>query len=116
MESRKRPRPKKPSVRPNEQIDLARVEREKQMEAVQEIAEPLVEAGDQVRNAATGRSPASRPSREATEKASEAEAAETASAPAAAANNSPAHEVAPFFYEITDSGFERIVDDEETGG
>ncbi|MGC2237125.1 MAG: Rne/Rng family ribonuclease [Pyrinomonadaceae bacterium] len=45
MEKSKKVTPEEAKREANEQIDRARLEREKQMEAVQEIAEPLIESG-----------------------------------------------------------------------
>src|SRR5574338_657465 len=47
MEKSKKTSPEEAKRQADEQIDRARVEREKQMESVQEIAEPLAEAGEE---------------------------------------------------------------------
>ncbi len=114
MEKSKKTSPEEAKREANEKIDRARVEREKQMEAVQEIAEPLAE---------TPRSP------EAEAAAAEEEGGrnkrggrgrgrgrssrgEKTDAPPPEALASESY--APTF-EIEDSGFERIIDDEDTG-
>lgn len=114
MEKSKKISPEEAKREANEKIDRARIEREKQMEAVQEIAEPLAE---------TPRSP------EAEAAVSEEEGGrskrggrgrgrgrstrdEKTDAPPQEAYASESY--APTF-EIEDSGFERIIDDEDTG-
>lgn len=96
----------------NEKIDLARVEREKQMEAVQELAEPLAETAgedDAVEEKMTEPSRAKR-SRGRRGRGSRDEQPDTRESqePAAAS-------YVPVF-EFEDSGFERVIDDEETTG
>ncbi len=96
----------------NDKIDRARIEREKQMESVQELAEPLVETGDasdepnepeaeEVAKPKRGRGRRGRSSRDEQNQAPEAEAR-------------VAEPRVPIF-EFEDSGFERIIDDEDTG-
>jgi ribonuclease G len=93
----------------NERIERARIEREKQMESAQEIMEPLAEADtdadtpdekavDKKKGRGRGRKPR-------TEVAAEAQAEEPTSA---------VDWPEPSF-EIEDSDFERIIDDEDTG-
>ncbi|MEP7149295.1 MAG: Rne/Rng family ribonuclease [Acidobacteriota bacterium] len=98
----------------NDKIDRARIEREKQMEAVQEIAEPLSETprspeaeaaaaeegGGRGKRGGRGRG-RGRSTRD-----------EKADVPPQEAYASESY--APTF-EIEDSGFERIIDDEDTG-
>jgi ribonuclease G len=116
MEKSKKITPEEAKREANEQIDRARVNREKQMEAVQEIAEPLASApideqpevvapdqADQVeadprRREKGGRSRGrkGREERVPVEPIAEAEPFE-------------------FKFEIEDSGFERIIDDSDTG-
>lgn len=107
MEKSKKHSPEEAKREANERIDRVRAEREKQMEAVQEVAEPLAgsdketvfseeivndaqpEPAKRGRRGRRGREP---------EKAVEAKA-----------------EIAEPIFEYEDSGFERIVDDEDTG-
>lgn len=109
MEKSKKTSPEDAKREANEKIERARVEREKQMEAVQEIAEPLVESGAVVPADAseTGRGKRGRGRRgkavEAESKEADAEALEFETGVDA-----------PIF-EFEDLGFERIIDDEETG-
>ena len=109
MEKSKKISPEEAKREANEKIDRARVEREKQMEAVQELAEPLVEtegASEAVEEEEqTGRSKrgrSRRSGRSAREDRPEAVEAE---------------ETEPYvpIFEFEDSGFERIIDDEDTG-
>ncbi len=116
MEKSKKSTPEEAKREANEQIERARIEREKQMEAVQEIVEPLQETGGESsaeeietadefrpeterkgrgrgRDGRRGREPRDGRPRTAEE---------------------PRKEPAPVI-EIADSGFERIVDDEDTG-
>ena len=107
-------------------VERARLEREKQMEAAQEIAEPLAEAVSAEQTAAltpieeaiaveqepekTGRGRRSRGGRKQKEtKDTPATPAETTAEPIPEAIPEE-----PIF-EFEDSGFERVVDDEETG-
>jgi ribonuclease G len=95
----------------NEKIDRARIEREKQMEAVQELAEPLAETvavTDEAEPEAAGRAKRGRGRRgkggrdeQEQEQVSEQE--------------DRSEEMRPIF-EFEDSGFERVIDDEETTG
>ncbi|HEX2640936.1 MAG TPA: hypothetical protein VHL50_10210, partial [Pyrinomonadaceae bacterium] len=113
MEKSKKISPEEAKRQADEQIDRARVEREKQMESVQEIAEPLAEtdaeaAEPQPYEAAAQTEPA------AERKGKRGRGRRDRERPAAAIEAATADEVAPFF-EVTDSGFERIIDDDETG-
>jgi Rne/Rng family ribonuclease len=108
MEKSKKISPEEAKREANEKIDRARIEREKQMEAVQELAEPLAEtaaAPEETREETrqeTGRSKRGRGRRGRTP--SEERVEETG-----------AETRAPIF-EFEASGFERIIDDEETTG
>jgi ribonuclease G len=96
----------------NEKIDLARVEREKQMEAVQELAEPLAETASEEEaveekttepsRAKRGRGRRGRGSRD--------------ERPDARESQEPLAESYVPVFEFEDSGFERVIDDEETTG
>ncbi len=109
MEKSKKSTPEEAKREANEQIDRARVTREKQMESVQELAEPLADTptepqpeANEPRRERGGRSRGGRKDRE--EKAAEQpRATETEEEPF------------EFKFEFEDSGFERIVDDTETG-
>src|SRR5215203_1739296 len=120
MEKSKKASPEEAKREANEQIDRARVNREKQMESVQELVEPLAEAaGEQEdlqvlpekreprdRKGTTGRG-RGRKERETIPVEAFAEA-EPAGVFAEA-------EPIDFKLEFEDSGFERIIDDSETG-
>lgn len=108
MEKSKKSSPEEAKREANEQIDRARVHREKQMESVQELAEPLAltaEAGSEPavqkpdENERKGRG-RGRGRKDREER------------PAEASNDSV---VTDFKFELEDSGFERIIDDSETG-
>lgn len=107
MEKSKKISPEEARREANDKIERARVEREKQMEGAQDVAEPLAETpadalpieiaedgGDRnKRGRGRGRGRAGRE-----EKVEEAEA-----------------EVHVPIFEFDDSGFERVIDDEDTG-
>jgi ribonuclease G len=110
MEKSKKTSPEDAKREANDRIDRARIEREKQMESVQELVEPIVETDDQSSSEAapkserdTGRKPRGRRGRRDVPDASAAEVPDE-----------PALHYEPAF-EIEDSGFERVVDDEDTG-
>ena len=108
MEKSKKSSPEEAKREANEQIDRARVNREKQMESVQELAEPLalesepateVKSDDRKGRGGKGRGrDRERPARDEARPEAQDEAF-----------------VTDFKFEIEDSGFERIVDDSETG-
>ncbi|HTK39168.1 MAG TPA: Rne/Rng family ribonuclease, partial [Pyrinomonadaceae bacterium] len=119
MEKSKKASPEEAKREAVETVERARHEREKHMEEAQEIAEPLAEAetapvDDEITTTAEpdrarkGRR-RGRKGREETVTVTEMEVAEQ-----------PVVEVVveaeePFVFEIDDSGFERVVDDEDTG-
>ena len=112
MEKGKKLSPEEAKREANERIERARVEREKQMESVQEIAEPLADGSlpteaeaPQAEEAKVGRSRRGKRGRE--ERADRIEAAEHEDVFTNAAE--------PPVIEFDDSGFERIIDDEDTG-
>jgi len=151
MEKSKKSSPEEAVREVNEQIQRARLEREKQMESVQEIAEPLSEAPreideqpevfemDEAPNLTKisddstdeteeptfeeqpkgrrGRSRRGGKSRDFQDEKSRTEPANTfeSSVFLDDSENKEASQSAPLF-EIEDSGFERIIDDEETTG
>ena len=104
MEKGKKASPAEVKREADERIDRARIEREKQMESVQELAEPIAEAGAPVEPLAPeddgkrGRSRRGRRDRDR----------EAPTAPIANIAEPPV-------IEFDDSGFERIIDDEDTG-
>ena len=110
MEKSKKTSPEEAKREANEKIDRQRVEREKQMEAVQEIAEPLAEGvtvletetGEEPEKGKRGRGRRGRGSRDDRPQAQ------------TAAEELGAQTYVPTF-EFEDSGFERIIDDEDTG-
>ncbi len=96
-----------------EQIDRSRIEREKQMESAQEVAEPLAEAGIVIDEPSQGDAladdkPSKRGRGRRGKRGKEESSAET---------ESPSNaETAPIFeIEFDNSGFERISDDDDTG-
>ena len=123
MEKSKKSTPEEAKREANEQIDRARVTREKQMEAVQEIAEPLSESTDQPAEASADE-PASEPrgrgrgrgrGRRDRDDSRPAET-ESATADTETSIEEPADEEPfEFKFEIEDSGFERVIDDTDTG-
>src|SRR6187549_75465 len=108
MEKSKKISPEEAKREANEKIDRQRVEREKQMEAVQEIAEPLAETAtvleteEEPEKGKRGRGRRGRGSREEQPRA------------VTPIVELEAQTYAPTF-EFEDSGFERIIDDEDTG-
>ena len=101
MEKGKKTSPEEAKREANDRIERARVEREKQMESVQDIAEPLSEGSETPevapeRDEKRGRSRRGRRDRE--------------ERPEVFANVAEAPLI-----EFDDSGFERIIDDEDTG-
>lgn len=107
MEKGKKGSPEEVKREADDRIERARLEREKQMEAVQEIAEPLSEAASPAPGA--GEERAAEPERDADRKGRRRgrrgkENEREARTP----------EMTPVI-EYDDFGFERIVDDEDTG-
>src|SRR4030095_15357436 len=102
MEKGKKTSPEEAKREANERIERARVEREKKMESAQDSAEPLSEGGETseveapARDEKRGRSRRGRRDRE--------------ERPEVFANVAEAPVI-----EFDDSGFERIIDDEDTG-
>ncbi len=91
----------------NDQIDRARVTREKQMESAQEITEPLAEPEDEP---AVSDEPAVDSGRKAKGRGRGRKESKDQAAPA------PDNAVeADFKFEMEDSGFERVIDDTDTG-
>jgi ribonuclease G len=100
----------------NERIDRARIEREKQMDSAQELTEPLIEKDDsepeiETETVVEDRSP--KPDRDRGRRGRR-DRVEEAHDRYANAKKEEKVEREPLF-EIEDSGFERIIDDSETG-
>lgn len=113
MEKGKKASPEEAKREAQEQIDRSRIEREKQMESAQEVAEPLAEAGIVIeepaqQEVATEDKPSKSRRGRRGKKGKEESAIE--------AESSSGAETAPVFeIEFDNSGFERISDDEDTG-
>lgn len=109
MEKSKKTSPEEARREANEKIERQRVEREKQMEGVQELAEPLVESIPAVEpEEDKGKGKRGRGRREKGDRDER---------PAAASAARPEEdEVRVPIFEFEDSGFERIVDDEGDTG
>ncbi len=109
MEKSKKASPEEAKREANEQIERARANREKQMESVQELAEPLAssadESGIEVSDGAKERDRKGSTGRGRGRKGKEE------------APIDPIVEAEPidFMLEFEDSGFERIIDDTDTG-
>jgi len=101
MEKGKKTSPEEAKREANERIERARVEREKQMESVQDIAEPLSEDSE---------SPEVAPERDEKRGRSRRGRRDREERPEVFANVAEAPVI-----EFDDSGFERIIDDEDTG-
>ncbi|MGI8812297.1 MAG: Rne/Rng family ribonuclease [Pyrinomonadaceae bacterium] len=122
MEKSKKSTPEEAKREANDQIDRARIEREKQMEAVQEIAEPIDEFGEHeepedIPAALAGsvteaegdvgrRGGRGRGRKDGRGRQNER--------PAERSGTARTEETSPPF-QMEDSGFERIIDDEDTG-
>ena len=100
----------------NERIDRARIEREKQMDSAQELTEPLIEKDDEeteIESSQTAEDRAPKQDRERGRR-SRRDRVEEAHDRYANAKKEEKAEREPLF-PIEDSGFERIIDDSETG-
>lgn len=121
MEKSKKSSPDEIKREADEKIERARIEREKQMEAVQEIAEPLAAAPlyepaaqreseipfeDERDKKGRRRGRKERPAREAASRTSE-----TSELPGEEQIAKPEE----LIFELDDAGFERVIDDDETG-
>ncbi len=106
----------------NDKIDRARIDREKQMESAQEISEPLGDA-DSEDDSEESTEPVQKPERKSKSrgrgrKAKEETKDDTKSKDLKNDDENDGLEVRgvePPEFELTDDGFERIVDDEDTG-
>ncbi len=114
MEKSKKTSPEEAKREANEQIDRARIEREKQMEAVQEIAEPIADSGEALmaENAVAEPQQADKKSRGRNRRGGRDRQDRPIEKPSEPIEAAMAEE--PLF-EYDDSGFERIIDDEDTG-
>jgi Rne/Rng family ribonuclease len=109
MEKSKKVTPEEAKREANDQIDRARIDREKQMEAVQNIAEPMEDAGEN-RSANETETPVAESVQPDAERKGGGGRKGRDQRPA----DRPREEQAPIF-QVEDSGFERIIDDSETG-
>ena len=119
MEKSKKSSPEDAKREADEQIARSRIEREKQMEAVQEIAEPLEESGsesdiDAVIAAIASRSEKPKPVEEKPDRNKRSRGGRARKdldeEPRTESEAPPVAEI-----EFDNSGFERISDDEDTG-
>ena len=119
MEKNKKGSPEDAKREANDQIDRSRIEREKQMEAVQDIAEPLEENGsesdiDAVIAAIASRNEQPEPVEQKPDRTKRSRGGrgrkDRDDEPRAEVEAAPVIEV-----EFDNSGFERISDDEDTG-
>ena len=112
MEKSKKVTPEEAKREANDQIDRARIDREKQMEAVQNIAEPMEDAGEDRSAAVTETQVAESVQPDAERKGGRSRGGRKGRDQRPA--DRPREEQAPVF-QVEDSGFERIIDDSETG-
>ncbi len=107
----------------NERIDRARIEREKQMESAQDLAEPLAEAvTEEIADEPAAAKPAEKKGRgrrgrgkQGSEERTEQAAAPLTEEPEEEIGEGSAIVIPESLPEMDDSGFERIVDEEDTG-
>ena len=118
MEKSKKASPEEAKREAVETVERARHEREKHMEEAQEIAEPLAEAEPEaLAEEKTVEPERARKGRRRGRKGREEEAVTVTETEVV---EKPIEEVIaeavePFVFEIDDSGFERVIDDEDTG-
>ncbi len=112
MEKSKKITPEEAKREANDQIDRARIDREKQMEAVQEIAEPLEDGREELVQIEA------EPTETQQQPDSERKGRNRGRGRRGGRDSRPAEEMreqsSPVL-EMEDSGFERIIDDEDTG-
>jgi ribonuclease G len=111
MEKGKKVSPEEAKKEAQERVERARIEREKQMESVQELVEPLAEAGISLETDEAPQEETKGRSRRGKRGRDERGEREDRSG----SNDRIANAAEPPVIEFDDSGFERIVDDEETG-
>ena len=112
MEKSKKVTPEEAKREANDQIDRARIDREKQMEAVQDIAEPSEEAADDRAPAEIETPLIDSPPSDSDRKGGRGRGGRKGRDQRPV--DRPREEPAPVF-QVEDSGFERIIDDSETG-
>lgn len=96
-----------------EQIDRSRIEREKQMESAQEVAEPLADAGVVIEESVTCDAPEEEKDKKSRRGRRGRKGKDEATVEIGASTEDDAAPV--FEIEFDKSGFERISDDEDTG-
>lgn len=116
MEKSKKSTPEEAKREANDQIDRARIDREKQMEAVQEIAEPLEEGRAEAIEDEAEEREAQRQSQqpEGERKGRNRGRGRGRGGRDARPTDEPKEQATPVM-ELDDFGFERIVDDADTG-
>ncbi len=102
MEKGKKTSPEEAKREANERIDRARIEREKQMESVQELTEPMTDAAETT-------------DKEEPEKDGKRERSRRGKRGREAKTQEISNQAEAPVIEFDDSGFERIIDDEDTG-
>lgn len=112
MEKSKKGSPEEAKREANEQIDRARVTREKQMESVQELAEPLAAESEEAASADAPDDQSARKTRGGRGRGKKGREEKTAESVKPEDDDEQPFE---FTFEIEDSGFERVIDDSETG-
>ena len=113
MEKSKKISPEEAKREANEKIDRARVEREKQMEAVQELAEPLAETRRRSAAVRCARKIARQKGKRG--RGRRGKSADVKSEKVRVEDGGSREPVFRSLNSIDDSGFERVVDDEDTG-
>ena len=121
MEKSKKISPEEAKREADDQIARARIEREKQMEAVQDIAEPMSDTDSDAENEADAVEVAPVPARDAEgEKRGRSRSRRGRGRDNEERTERPQREETPAvgeatIFEMDDSGFERVIDDEDTG-
>ncbi len=116
MEKSKKITPEEAKREANDQIDRARIDREKQMEAVQEIAEPLEDSGDDKSSVENENLVAESPQPESDRQSRDrSRGGRKGREPRGEHKPREEREQRVHVFQVEDSGFERIVDDSETG-
>lgn len=114
MEKSKKASPEEAKREAVETVERARHEREKHMEEAQEIAEPLAETEPEAAVDETTEAVEPERGRKGRRRGRKGKDAEQTEAVAEAGSEVEVTEE-PFVFEIDDSGFERVIDDEDTG-
>lgn len=113
MEKSKKSSPEEAKREANDQIDRARVHREKQMEAVQDIVEPLGQAGDEPGEPPTSIEASDDQPRTGRSRGGRGRGRRDREERPADDSNETAEPA--FKFEFEDLGFERVIDDSDTG-